>query len=353
MDLDKYSEITDLNFDKPNPHLAICHKSQGYSANLRPEALLFKSGNPVPTKEIIKSLEGVVSEQELIKMTYRNMKSSLEETLEKFLRENISSNGEYIWVEVVDFNDDMVAFHFQGTLWAVNYTATEDGIVTLGEDLREASHRELYVDSETGEELIKASFWVQEKNPKTEEEKSSDDSGEIEGEGQESDSQDTPVKLEEGNDMTDKVDVQNLSAEELLKSTVFQELMKAQREAWEAEKEAELQKAARDAQTTELVKSLSFVDESGVEELVKALIGAEDTVAAELVKAMSAAQDKIEALEAEVVKAQEEVVKVKEEFGNPSAIRGEPKGKTSPNMSERQSELEKAVAATLAKKQAK
>lgn len=341
--LEKYSEVTNLNFDKEAPHLAICHKSQGYSANLRPQALLFKSGDQIPTKEIIKSLEGVVSEKELTKMTYRNMKRSLEETIEKFLRENMSANGEYVWVEVIDFNDEFVAFYFQDTLWGVDYEATEDGIVTLGEDLRETSRREIYVDSESGEELIKSSFWKQEQNPQSKEELSSEENGEIEGEVQETDTQDTPVQTEEGKDMTDVVEKPEVGSEELLKSAAVQELLQKAVEDALAKKDAEIQKAAKDAQTAELVKGFAFVAEESVDELVKAITGSKDEIAAELVKAMSAAQEKIESLEAEVVK-------VKEEFGKQDSVQGEVEGKHSAAKVGRESELEKAVAAQLAKR---
>ena len=47
-----------VTFDHEGAHLAVCHVSQSYSANGRPDALLFKSSTPV-TQELMKSLESV------------------------------------------------------------------------------------------------------------------------------------------------------------------------------------------------------------------------------------------------------------------------------------------------------
>jgi len=49
--LDENKEITNVTFEYEGSHLALCHKSQGYGANGRPEALLIKGESPDMTKE--------------------------------------------------------------------------------------------------------------------------------------------------------------------------------------------------------------------------------------------------------------------------------------------------------------
>lgn len=307
IDLEEYSEVTELNFDG-DVHLAVTGRWQQFSANRCLNALMVKSGEDgqIP-EEIIKSLEGKVPEQVLVKMSYSNMRRALSEAIESFLRENMSSNGEYIWVNVYDFNDDMVAFRFQEQLWAVDYEASEDGVVTIGQDLRVTSNRELYVDSETGEELIKASFWRKEENPEEVEDSLDKEEittdGEIEGE----DPIDTPDVENKEDDMSDKekaADVVQMTQAEM------QEMVKAAIEADRIEQE-ELRKAAElKASTTELVKGLGFVEEGDVEELVKSLVAEGGEV---LIKTLSAAKEKVESLQSELEKGAEAPEEVKKE----------------------------------------
>lgn len=42
-----------------NPHLSLCHKDQGYSANKRPVSLLMKKLSIKLTDELLKSLEAL------------------------------------------------------------------------------------------------------------------------------------------------------------------------------------------------------------------------------------------------------------------------------------------------------
>jgi hypothetical protein len=298
-DLDKYSEITDLNFEG-DVHLAVTGRWQEFSANQCINALMTKSssGENVP-QDIMKSLSGSkIPEQILVKMSYSNMKRSLNETLEKFLKENMSSNGEYIWVDVWDFNDDMVAFRFQEQLWAVDYEATEDGVITIGEDLRVTSNRELYVDSETGEELIKASFWKKEQSPEVEE--LSDADGEIEGGAQSIEAQDTPDVEENEDNMSEKFEM----TPEQLQEEIQKALVADRKEQEELRKAAELE-----ANTQELVKGFAFVEEADHADLVKAIIAEGGQV---LVKALEAAGAKIAGLEADLKKAGKQEVEVEE-----------------------------------------
>ena len=297
IDLDKYSEITDLNFEG-DVHIAVTGRWQEFSANECITALMTKSQNKenVP-QDIIKSLKGSVPEQVLVKMSYLNMRRSLQEALEKVLKE--SGQYEYVWVDVYDFNDDMVVFRFQDQLWAVEYEETEDDVITIGEDLRTTSARELYVDSETGEDLIKASFWKKDESPEVEENVSETD-GEIEGEGQETDSQDTPDVKENEDDMSEKIELTPVQLQEEIQKA----LVADRKEQEEIRKAAEVK-----ASTQELVKGFEFVAEDDQADLVKALIAEGGEV---LVKALSAASEKIVGLQEELTKSSKEP-EVKEE----------------------------------------
>ena len=351
--LKDYSEITDLNFDGENPHLAICHKSQGYSANKRPTALLFKSEGASLNQDIMKSLDGVVKQEIIQKMSYDNKRKALQEAVEEKLRSDMSANGEYVYAYVMDFNEDLVAFRYQDDIFAVSYTVTEDGVVTLGEEPRSAKLRDLFVDSDTGEELIKASDWLSRSVADEDDSEQQDiPDTDVDGEDKETgeDSIDSPEKLqqEEEETMSDKKDPVVQEQEGLIKSADVQELIK-QAIADDRKEQEELRKSQElEATTTELFKGFTFVEEGVVSDLVKAVVSNEQAI--EITKALSAAQDKIDTLVKSEKEAQDELVKVKEEFGKPDAIEGEAKDKGVQAPSNREDALMKAVQASLAAK---
>lgn len=330
-DLDKFEEITDLNFDGENPHIAICHKSQGYSANLRHNALLFKSSQPL-TKEVIKSLEGAVDESTLVKMSFNNKRRLLEEKIEDYIKDTSLDEHECFWVYVQDFNESMVVFNYHGNLYAMEYAESGETISLQGDPV-EVKHKDLYVNSETGDELVKAIAELSKSVPLEEEESS--ENGESEGE-----TKDTPQQEEDGDKMSDKIEKTEVSQDELLKSAAVQSLIKAAvAEAVEA-KEKEIEKTNLVKSTTELLKGFSFVKEDNVDALVKSVLANEE--GAEIVKALSDAQEKIEDLE-------KEVIKVKEDFGKQDAIADEVVDKANHAPEDRQAALEKAVKAQLEK----
>lgn len=340
-ELEKYSEITDLNFDQPNPHVAITHKSQGYSANQRHKALLFKSDKNPLTNEVIKSLKDTMSQQDIIKMSMENKRSILEDLIKDRIRAEMAENGEYTCVWIQDFNESMAVFRYEGKLGAVEYTETEDGTITIGENFRYVRHQDMYVDSDTGEELIK-SFETVSTSP----EAASAD-GDFTGENS-IDTPSTPSKEEAT--MTDSV---VKSKEDLMKDPAVQELLKAQN-AEKQEEQEELIKAAIIADrkereheelvksTGELVKGFSFVEEDKQDLLVKALTSLDEGV--ELVKALGDAQDKINEL-------QEEITKTKEEFGKGDAVKGETdKSEITKGTADRTAQLAEIVKQRLANK---
>lgn len=330
-DLDKYEEITDLHFEGENPHIAICHKSQGYSANLRTNALLYKSSGDVLNEDVIKSLKGVVDEQVLVKMSFNNKRRLLEDAVDKYLQEQPLNGHEYCYSYVQDFNESMVVFYYHSELYAMDYSESGESITLVGDPVH-TKHKDLYVNSETGDELVKAVADLQ-SNPL---EDSSDD-------GQSAGDADVVPNLKEDKDeeTMSKVEKTEMSTDELMKSAAVQELIKQAVAEGVAAKEKELEKKALTDSTTQLVKGFSFVEEDSVELLVKSVLANDE--GAEIVKALSAAQEKIEALE-------DEVIKTKEEFGKQEAVQGDVIDKQNHTPEDREAQLQKAVQAQLAKK---
>ena len=281
-DLDDYQEITNLNFNGEKPHLAICHKSQNYSANGRPDALLFKGKEPVMTEELLKSLGKVVGEEEVLKMSMQNKRDALQAALKIALSGNDDCCYNYPYV--ADFNDDMVAFYYDEGLYAVAYTADSTDNITFDGEPVLATRKELYVESETGQELIKALDFKPETSPIIEE-----------------------VIIEEEEELTKSV---NDQVQELLKAERV-ELLKSLREELKVEAAAEeLQKS-----TTELVKGFSFVEEGSADMLVKALISCEGEFGVAILKSLEDASLLVKEANVKVEAAEAEVEEIKKEFG--------------------------------------
>lgn len=295
-DLSKFTEIVDLNFDDEDPHVAICHKSQGYSANLRHQALLLKSPSVVVNEEIIKSMESFMSKEEILKMTYRAKSDALETAIFNKLKATFTDK-DYIYTYVKDFNESMVVFKFDEQTWATSYEIVGE-VVTLGNVMRQVTSKEIYIDSTTGEELIKSSQWLL-LNPETVVEKSSVDCGETNG-----DSIVSPQskKEETMSEATVKdTDVVKASQEDIQKAA--QEIAKAMFD--EMVKAKELEELTKATVTT--LSSIEFIDKEQVESIAKSILV--NDVSEVIMKALSDAQEAIE-------KARADAEEVKKEFGN-------------------------------------
>lgn len=304
-ELDKYQELTNIHFDNENPHIAICHFSQGKSANGCHDALMYKSGDSKVTSELLKALQSVLPEDELVKMSAMNKRDLLEEAIVERLRSNMSENGEYVYAYVMDYNEDLVVFRFQEQTWAVDYSETDSGLVSVGEEIRMAHRKDLYIDSETGEELIKAADWFKKEIPSDSQEVSSDEAGVGEGE-----TLITPENSLETKEENMSQENQNVDFAELMKSAEFQELIKAQVAEQAAIKADEILKAKEaeelEKSTVEVMKGFKFVAEEDAVELAKSVLTASnsDKLMSTLVKAAEA----IEAAEAQVEE-------IKKQFG--------------------------------------
>lgn len=114
-----------------NPHLALTHEEQGYSANNRPVSLLMKSGIKL-TEELMKSLEtlGLSDVSEIKKAASYNTQKDL---LRKALEESFCDHREYEWCYVEDFDDVNVVFWKGCELYQTSYVINADYTVTLGD----------------------------------------------------------------------------------------------------------------------------------------------------------------------------------------------------------------------------
>lgn len=111
-----------------NPHLALTHSAQGFSANNRPVSLLMKS-NIKLTDELLKSIESLgLSDVEEIKkaVSYRTKRT----LLDKAVQESFCEEYEWCWVE--DFDDAKVVFWKGCELYQVSYTMN-NLVVELGD----------------------------------------------------------------------------------------------------------------------------------------------------------------------------------------------------------------------------
>lgn len=297
-DLSKHTELVNINFDGENAGLAVCHVSQGYSANGRPDALLLKSNQPV-TKATLDSLKDVYPAEVVSKMTYNSKRSYLDTLIEEAIK--ATSGRDYVYVYISDFNEDMVAFNYEDTMWAVSYKENPiTGVISLEGTPVKTFRSEIYLDSETGETLIKAAAFNK-LIPVTEEVNNLVNTP------------DTTIQKENKEMAEVKLDVQ-----ELLKSSEAQELLKAMAADLAKAQFEELQKAAQleelTKSTSEILKGFEVVADAEVEGIVKCLVGIDQTVAGTLLKAMGDMQ-------AEIVKAKAEAEEVKKEFGEKQATK--------------------------------
>jgi len=326
-ELKKYSEITDLNFDGEDPHLAICHELQNYSANGRTDIVIQK-GSLKGGTEIVKSMDGVLPEVVIQKMSMDNKRKALNEAIEERIRSGMSANGDYVWVYISDFNEDMAVFRYQEDFFAVPYEITEEGIVTLVDDPKEVRLRDVYIDADTGEELVKAARWSMIKNPKDIADNKSESEGVVTGEESDNTPKDKNHNTEE-NPMSD----QNVDLQEVLKSDAGQEAIEkaalAIAEAKAEEKfkamQAEREQQELEKSTVEILKSVEAIDEETAKVITKSVLAGADSQV--ILKAFTDMQDLLVKATKEKEEAIEKADEVKDKFGGQDSLEGEAKDK--------------------------
>lgn len=138
-------EIIKSDVKKKTPHLALCHETQGFSANNRPASLLMKSG-VVLTEEIEKALVslGIEIDKSMFASTIREM-------LQSAVCESYKDRDDD-WLYVEDYDDSIVIFCSEDGLFSTTYSLV-DGKVTLG-DLAKPMTRMVSYVAGTGEMLL-------------------------------------------------------------------------------------------------------------------------------------------------------------------------------------------------------
>lgn len=290
-DLHKYEELTELTFDHENAHLAVCHESQGFSANLRPNALVLKSKDElsVEGKECLEKINGF-EEVVVEKASYRNLQRMLEQAIREQLKPSVPDEEFWVWLK--DFDETTAVFEHRNTLYGVTYSLTEQGMVTLSGEVQEVVQQDVYV-TEDGKSLV-----LKYKD-------SSDSSGEIITKGVNPDKGNKDMSVEQVTELEKQVEALQKAAASA-EATVAEAVEKAL-----AKQSQEIAKAALQTETTELVKGFEAVSEK--EELVKSLVDLGDNSVL-VIKALTEMQAEVIKSKEEAVEAQKSADAIKEEF---------------------------------------
>lgn len=322
VDLDQYSEITDVTFDNENPHLALVHKEQGGAANGWHNSILTKADDLELKEEVIKALEQItvtLSFEEFLRKFF-DMWSSDAELLTKilgyeteyeyYLKEaeadenpKTHSYDEYLEEKVSKFevmkaaasgqeipSEDYVSIlnlqsTFEKGLMQYDVSFEEEVSPLESESVTKSTDK---VDVKTTEKVIANSDHI---NISKSKEEHSVDVTELmkSAEGQ------AFLKAE-----IEKAEAKIAEAKDVELSALTVELEKASGELSTYREE----KAARRKEGfTNLVKSLTFVEADDKEGLVE-----------ELMKGAEAQPVDMKVIVAQLEKAQEELVKAKEAF---------------------------------------
>ena len=137
-------KVVDKSQKEKTPHLALCHESQGGSANLRHASLLMKNADDIEvTEEIEKALK-------LLGIDKAAFHNSLRSKLSRAVQEKFGEDDSYIWVE--DFNDTVVIFCTDKGLFSSNYSEA-NGAVNL-DDLASPVISSISYESVDGKMLL-------------------------------------------------------------------------------------------------------------------------------------------------------------------------------------------------------
>lgn len=302
IDLSQYEEIVSVTFDNEDPHLAITHKAQGYSANGWHKSLISKSEDTLLTSEIIKALEQV------------EVKLSFEEFLRRFF--HIYGDDAELLTKLLGFETE-----YEDYLNTSEYTTDED-----------KDNYQEYLNSRLSRFNLTKSTTLDDVSPEhlveiiTLQKKFEANSEQLgitfDESGEEPLKEDVSKASEPKTDIEGTMDIKELmksaEAQEIIKGLLTTELDKAKAD-FDAQLEAktvELEKAAQELETfraekaarvktgfTNLVKSLTFIEEADQEAVVATLMKAKDSTDVD-----------VKVIVAQLEKAQEQLEKAKETF---------------------------------------
>lgn len=286
-DLNEFEELTDLTFDHDNAHLAICHRSQGFSANLRPAALILKAQQEL-TEETKASLEKMIGKQGIEKASYRNLQRMLESAIKDKV---VSLSNKDTWIWLKDFDETTAVFEYQDTLYGINYSLTDNNTIELVGEVQEVVQQDVYVTEDNKSLVLKYKD-------------SSDSSGEIIKKGVNPDKGNKDMSVEQVAELEKQVAELQKANDEAISQAVEKAL---------ASQAEVIAKAALEAETVELVKTFEAVTEQ--EELVKSLVDlGDDSVS--VIKALNEMQEALTKAKEETASAVASAEEIKKEFGS-------------------------------------
>jgi len=144
---------TDKKEEKKSPHLALTHEMQGYSANNRHVSLLMKSDVDLDdeTKEILKSL---LNGQEIEKQSNNGKRDLLEQAIKDKFQMDV-----YGWVWLEDFDENIVVFTNSDGVSYAEYSIDANDVVTLGE--AQSANRIISYSDDSGSVVLSTSDTIQ------------------------------------------------------------------------------------------------------------------------------------------------------------------------------------------------
>lgn len=301
INLDDYQEIVSVTFDNDNPHLALTHKAQGYSANGWHHSLLTKSAK-----------DSVVINQDIIKaVTQVEVKLTFEAFLRKFM--GLYSDDAELLTKILGFTTDYEEYCDKEGLdvdeWYTQYLDSKLENITL---LKSNNPENLSPDQLLSVVRLQKSFedGIEQFDITFEED--------AKQEAVETKTEPTVKHVTTENNTEVEVDIKEFMKSSEGQALLAQELRKA-KEAMDAELEAkqvELVKATEELNTyreekktrikesyTNLVKSLTFISEEDQENVITTLMKASTTKDLDVMMIIS-----------QLEKAQKELSKAKESF---------------------------------------
>lgn len=318
---------------KKTPHLAVCHETNP-SANNRHTSLLMKSENVELTEEVIKALNKFGLEnfpEDIQKVVTANNKRNL---LESIIVEEFECKDDYGWncVWLCDYDEQYAYFMRKCEMYRISYK--QDGVNFTVGDVAEpvvvlsdyqVIDGELEISESAKEKLEEGVYAMLVKSMSDPEKAEKIKTLVSEFEKSLESTINTVVVGSDDINVNKSTDVENqLDIQEIMKSTEFQELLKAHLEEAQAPLKEELEKARAKAaeadeilkaaeqvaknETVAFVKSANFIAEDKQDAMVAFLMKSRKTEDHELVmNVIKSAQELIKT-------AQDEVAVIKEQF---------------------------------------
>lgn len=270
--------------------MAMTHNElNGGAANAMNKPIFMKSATPL-TKSALDAIEKLEGKEGVKKASYQNLRRMLDSAITAQIKSASSRDYAYVWLK--DFDTTTAVFDYEEVLYAVDYSVSDTGMVTLSGEVKEVIQQDVYVTDDGKSLVLKY--------------KDSSESGEIITKGVNPDNE---GKTTMSKDLQDQIAVLEKAALEQEAKT--QELIKQALD----NQAKEVEKAALVKSTTELVKGFESVAEADQEALVKSLVTLADESVL-VIKALSDMQEAVVKAKAETAEVQKSADALKAEFAS-------------------------------------